>query len=372
MGGQTSRIPLMRPRLPDAEALLPYLRQIDEARWYTNFGPLLRVFEQRLIDILAPGEGEIVCVANGTLGLVLALRARDPAPGALCVMPSWTFEATPAAACMARLVPCFLDVDAETWALDPRTVESWLPEAPGPVAAVVPVSPFGAPVDTAAWDSFAGRTGIPVVIDAAAGFDAMTIGRSPTVISLHATKAFGIGEGGLVASTDRKTITRIRHLSNFGFAKGRQLVGAGVNAKMSEYGAAVGLAALDSWPAKQRSYLRLAETYVELFRATPRIRTAPGFGGGRVQPTCNIDLGRPIAEAVIDELRNSGIEARRWWGRGCHRHGPFADYPRVPLPVTERLGDSVVGLPFFPSLTTVQVRRVHDAVKAAQSANVES
>lgn len=158
----------MRPLLPDAAAMLFYLRRIDDARWYTNFGPLLQEFEQRLTDLLAPGAGEIACVANGTMGLVLALRSRDPAPGALCVMLSWTFEATPAAASMARLVPCFLDVEAETWALDPRSVESWLPEAPGPVAAVVPVSPFGAAVDTAAWDSLFERTGIPVVIDVAA------------------------------------------------------------------------------------------------------------------------------------------------------------------------------------------------------------
>jgi dTDP-4-amino-4,6-dideoxygalactose transaminase len=362
----------MRPRLPDAEALLPYLRRIDDARWYTNFGPLLRLFEQRLSDLLAAGPDEIVCVANGTMGLVLALRSRDPAPGALCVMPSWTFEATPAAACMTGLVPCFLDVDAETWALDPQVVEAWLPEAPGPVGAVVPVSPFGAPIDTAAWDAFSERTGIAVVIDAAAGFDSVTIGRSPTVISLHATKAFGIGEGGLVASTEHLTVTRIRRLSNFGFAPGRQMVGVGVNAKMSEYAAAVGLAALESWPAQRRAYLRLAQTYVGLFRDAPRVRTAPGFAAGQVQPTCNIDLGRPIAEAVIDDLEKSGIEARRWWGRGCHRHGPFARYPRTPLPVTERLGDSVVGLPFYPTLTAYRIRRVHDAVRAALSANGRS
>jgi dTDP-4-amino-4,6-dideoxygalactose transaminase len=287
-------------------------------------------------------------------------------------MPSWTFEATPAAACVAGLVPWYLDVDAESWALDPQMVESWLPEAPGPVAAVTPVSPFGAPVDTGAWDAFTERTGIPVVIDAAAGFDTMTIGHSPTVISLHATKVFGIGEGGLVASTDRQTIARIRRLSNFGLATGRQLISEGLNAKMSEYGAAVGLAALDVWPAKRRRYIELTEIYSGLFQGASRIRIAPGFGGGRVRATCNIDLGMPSTEVVIAELRKCGIEARRWWGRGCHRHGTFAKYPRMPLPITERLGDSVVGLPFFPDLTAVEIRRVHDAVRAAQPEHVVS
>ncbi len=372
MRGVNSQIVLMRPELPDAETLLPYLRQIDSTQVYTNFGPLLHRFEQRLAKALGVQDGQIVCVVNGTSGLTLALKAIDPAPGGLCAMPSWTFEATPAAVCTAGFFPWFLDVDDKTWALNPQMVEAWLPETQGRIAAVVPVSPFGAPVDIAAWDSFSKKTGIPVVIDAAAGFDSITVGRPPTVVSLHATKAFGVGEGGLVACTDQSTIARIRRLSNYGFGAGRQIIAGGFNAKMSEYVAAVGLAALDAWPAKRRLYTELAEVYVNAFKDIPGTNFAPSFSAERVQATCNIDLGAPISEQVIEELRRRGIEARRWWGKGCHRHPAFAHYPRRPLPITERLADSVVGVPFFPSLSETEILRVRDVVCATRSKYLSS
>lgn len=371
MSDVTSPIPLMRPQLPDADALLPYLRGIDVARVYTNFGPLLERFEQRLSEALALEEGQIVCVANGTLALTLALKTFDPAPGALCAMPSWTFAATPAAACTVGLVPWFLDVDGETWALDPEMVKARLREAAGPVAAVVPVSPFGAPVDAAAWDAFSDETGVPVAIDAAAGFDALSVGRSPVVVSLHATKVFSVGEGGLVASRDTKTVARVRRLSNFGFTKGSATATGGINAKLSEYAAAVGLAGLDTWPAKRSAYDAVTRLYTDVFKETAGIRLPAAFGAGRVSSTCNIELGAPMAEHVVRGLRQRGVEARRWWRGGCHRDAAFAHFPRLPLPVTERLGESVVGLPFFPGLGEAQVLRVRDAVNAVLSNHPE-
>ncbi|MEE9139418.1 MAG: DegT/DnrJ/EryC1/StrS family aminotransferase [Alphaproteobacteria bacterium] len=367
MPGDTLTIPLMRPRLPDAEALLPYLREIDRARWYTNFGQLLDRFERRLAETFRVEVGQITCVANGTLGLTLALKALEPAPGALCAMPSWTFAATPGAACAAGLVPWFLDVDEGTWALEPRALKARLREAPGPVAAVVPVSPFGAPVDVAAWQALSEETGLPVAIDAAAAFDSLSIGRSPAVVSLHATKVFGIGEGAMVASTDEGMTARVRRLSNYGFGKGAQVAAPGINAKMSEYAAAVGLAALDAWPAMRRTYVELTQAYGAAFDAAEGISMAPSFGAGRVSSTCNVDLGAPVADEVITRLSARGIETRRWWGRGCHRYPAFADFPRTALPVTERLADSIIGLPFFPGLTEPEVMQVRDAVCAALS-----
>jgi dTDP-4-amino-4,6-dideoxygalactose transaminase len=140
----------------------------------------------------------VTTVANATLGLMATLAALDPLPGALCAVPAWTFIATPQAALIAGLTLWFLDVHPETWALDPAAVELALEQAPGPVAAVMPVLPFGRPCDLAGWSAFRARTGVPVVIDAAAGFDALDPGDLPCVVSLHATKALGCGEGGFL------------------------------------------------------------------------------------------------------------------------------------------------------------------------------
>ena len=106
----------------------------------------------------------------------------------------------------------------------------------------MPVAPFGAPFNIEEWDEFHRVTGIPVVIDAAAGFDTASAGLSPVMISLHATKAMGIGEGGLILCRDNNLAEQIRAARNFGFLGERVAEIPGMNAKLSEYGAAVGLA----------------------------------------------------------------------------------------------------------------------------------
>ena len=112
---------LFRPRLPPASAILPYLKAIDSARWYSNSGPLVSSLKERLADYFGVPAGGVVTVANGTLGLELALQAVGARPGTLCMMPSWTFAATPAAAIRAGLTPWFVDVDAASWALSRRS-----------------------------------------------------------------------------------------------------------------------------------------------------------------------------------------------------------------------------------------------------------
>ena len=193
-------MPVAKPRLPLATEILPYLRRIDQTRWYSNSGPLLEEFEARLAA--HAGGGSVAAVANATVGLTLALLASEVAPGSLCMVPAWTFAATGHAIELAGLVPWIVDVDAKSWALEPDAARELLRDAPGPVEAVMPVSPFGRPIDFAGWESFREQTGIAVAIDAAAAFDSIRPANVPAVVSLHATKVLGTGEGGFVISND--------------------------------------------------------------------------------------------------------------------------------------------------------------------------
>jgi len=229
-------------------------------------------------------------------------------------------------------------------------------------AAVIPVSPFGAGIDRAEWDRFTAKTGIPVVIDAAAGFDSLVPGPTPSVISLHATKLLSTGEGGAVICTDEAFIARVRQLANFGFEPVRRITRPGFNAKMSEYGAAVGLADLDGWQGKRRRIATRALAYRALLGGHKGIALAPGFGGEKVQPTCNVKLRARRADALVEWLTKRGIGARKWWGNGCHRQPAFARSPRTALPVTEELADTVVGLPFFADLARRDIANIAAAV----------
>lgn len=361
--GAAITTPVAKPLLPAADAILPHLRRLDANRWYSNGGPLQLEFESGLSA--AAGGAGVTTVANATVGLALALMAQEAPSGSLCMMPAWSFAASAHAARMAGLVPWLVDVDPESWALQPDAAAALLGTAPGPVGAVMPVMPFGSPMDPAAWDGFRNATGVAVAIDAAAAFDTIRASAVPSVVSLHATKILGIGEGGFVASNDSALIDDIRRRSNFGFWHSREAAVPAFNGKISEYASAVGLAALDAWPQTRAAFQRVAAAYRAAFAACPDVAFQAGFGEGWVSCTVIVRLPEGTLPCVMSALAEAGIGMRRWWGGGLHRHGAFHDCPRTALPVTERLVGTVVGLPCWADLPDAVVGRIADLVRAA-------
>jgi dTDP-4-amino-4,6-dideoxygalactose transaminase len=358
--------PVGRPLLPDAAALAPYLKEIDANRYYSNYGPLVQRFQERLTAAtrFIGGAGVAVTCANATLGLTAALIAQGVRTGDLCLMPSWTFVASPLAARLAGMIPYFADVDEDDWTLSPAAAERAIAAAPGPVGAVMVVAPFGRPVDAAAWDDFARTARLPVVIDAAAGFDAVEVGRAAVVVSLHATKVFGVGEGGFVASTDRALIGSIARSCNFGFLGSRETRVPAFNAKMSELHAAVGLAGFDRWPQTRGDFQRVAAAYRRHLAELP-VTLIDGIGQRWVAATCVVRFAGAAAAAIATRLAEAGIETRSWWNLGCHREALFAEAPRTDLPVTEALAASTLGLPCYSDLADDHIAAICGAIRQA-------
>jgi dTDP-4-amino-4,6-dideoxygalactose transaminase len=357
------RIPVAKPRLPSAEAILPYLRQIDASRWYSNGGPLNAMLQERLQS--HTGARHVVCGANGTLGLALALLAQGVRRTSLCLVPAWTFAASAHAAMLAGLVPWLVDVDPKTHQLTPGAVKALLPKAPGPVGAVMPVMPFGSPMDAAAWDAFKAETGLAVVIDAAAGFDTVRASHVPTVVSLHATKVLGIGEGCLVASNDTALIERVVQLANFGFWNTREALVPALNAKLSEYGAAVGLAAIADWPRTRADFVRVGNDYRRLLPQAAGVEVQTGFAQAWIASTVMVSLPAGTMAQTLAALSEAGIGVRRWWGGGLHRHAAFATCPRTALPITDLLVETQLGLPCWPDLPDEQIGYICRTIAAA-------
>lgn len=362
-------LPVAAPCMPRTEHLLPYLESIEASGWYSNFGPLVRRFEARLAERFRPGV-EVVTVANGTLALALALNALDLPPGALCALPAWTFVATAHAVRMAGLTPWFVDADPVTGALTPSGLSEALPRAPGPVGAVIPVSVMGRPLDAEAWAAFRAGSGIPVILDAAAGFDSAVIAPVPVMVSLHATKSLGIGEGAFIATRDPAFASRLRGLTNFAFQGDRVSRERASNAKLSEYAAAVGLAALDHWPETRARYLEVALRLRDALQPDARIRLQDGWGRDWVSSTCLVQLPDGRADDVAETLSALGIETRRWWGEGCHRSPAFADCPVDRLVETDRLSAACLGIPFFSAMDGGQIARLADGLATALGRNV--
>lgn len=360
------RIPLLVAQLPDTDALIPYLRQIDGNRWYTNFGPLVQQLEQRFAASFAPTSlaPTAITASNGTAGLELALCALELMQGARVLLPALTFVATATSVIRAGYRPLIGDVDADTWLLTPETARAYA--ARHRVDAVMPVATFGNPQDVEAWDQFVQDTGIPVIIDAAGAFGNQRVGRRCHVVfSLHATKALAAGEGGMVVSYDQQLTSRVRRLSNFGIdlERGSQVFVAGENGKLSEYHAAVAHAALDQWPvvverrrAVQARYQHILQQHCPTLRMQRRADNGiypilvgllpPGYRARELQPA----------------LLARGIETRQWYCPTLDRHPAFASFAVGPLPVAHELAERLIGLPFFVDIEEAQMQRVAQAL----------
>ncbi len=358
-----------RPFMPTAQAITPYLSKIDQSGWYSNFGPLLTAMEQRLAARFETPVA-LATVANGTQALTLALMASRAPQGTLCAVPSWTFVATLHAVATAGMIPWMVDVDPQTWMMDPTALKAQLADAPGPVGAVIPVGAYGTIPDLAAWAAFREDTGLPVIADCAAGFDACRRAEVPVMVSLHATKSLGVGEGGFIASTDEALIQRIRETTSYGFRGSRESMFPATNAKLSEYAAAVGMASLDAWPSTRLRYAAVARLLRMALTDAPQVRFQPGWGLDWVSSTCIVRVPDGAADRVEAHLKSQGIDTRRWWGHGCHASPAFSNLPRQPLPHTAALAGSVLGLPYYADMSLGEVDRLACAVLAAVKAEL--
>lgn len=354
-------VEVLRPLLPTAEDIFPYLKRIDETRWYSNFGPLEHELRGRLASHFGVATEHAVTASNATSGMIAVLRALGVPRDSYCLVPAWTFVATPAAAIAAEMTPYFLDVEESTWALDPERVKQQLTKIKGVIGAVMVVAPFGKPVDIAAWDRFTAETSIPVVIDAASGFDCFRnaqFGKTAVVVSMHATKVLGVGEGAVILSKDAALLQHVQEQTNFGYYT-RRIANPGINSKMSEYVAAVAHAALDLWPTRRAQWLEtMAACRKVLDPVIEKHRLLLWFPDGAVTTTCNLLLPTPTADAVISQLQVRGIKARQWWDKGCYVQPAYMKYPTMDLPISKKLGASMVSLPFYIDIPHAQLAHV--------------
>lgn len=349
---------------------MPYLRRIDTTRVYTNWGPLALEFEERLNKRFSLPVGGVVSAGSGTSALtaaILAAAGRAAGGRRVAIVPAFTFVATATAAELCGYTVRIADVDPETWQLDAEEVAARtdLDE----VGVVVPVAPFGRPVPQEAWLEFRERTGIPVVVDGAAMFEAATdqteqaLGRLPVAMSFHATKAFATGEGGCVASTEIRLNERACQALNFGFYERRDSATPSLNGKLSEYHAAVGLAELDGWTEKRDQLESVVALYVDAFAnvgLVDRLVSPPTVGLSYMLFRAD-DITE--SESVRRILRARGIDYRLWYGGGVHEHTHFAGAGHGRLDTAEALAARLIGLPTAPDLAAAEVRRIAEAAR---------
>ncbi len=367
----TSPITVTQPHLPPLEEFLPYLEQIWDSRILTNGGPFHRQLETELARYL--GVPYVCLFTNATVALVTALQALRIS-GEVITTP-YSFVATAHSLLWNGIQPVFVDIDPNTFNLDPAKIEAAITTE---TTAIMPVHCYGRPCDTEAIQAIADNYNLKVIYDAAHAFGVQRQGQSVlnagdlSILSFHATKVFNTFEGGAIICQDLRTKQHIDHLKNFGYVNEVTVVAAGINGKMSEFNAALGLVQLKHMPSVLERRAQIDALYrsrlcklkgIEIPEWPAQDLVNWSYFPIRVKP--EFPLSR---DALYAELKNQGIAGRRYFYPLISEFPMYRNLPSAlpsVLPHAIEASREVICLPQYPGLSDADIHRVCEMIQQA-------
>ncbi|APG45520.1 DegT/DnrJ/EryC1/StrS family aminotransferase [Phaeobacter porticola] len=320
------------PEIPAADRWLPYTEEATAANWHTNFGPTSKRFEQKLHALYGHADETVIATSSATAGLSACLIANGISGPVLC--PAFTFQATACAILGAACTPVIIDVDPTNGVVSPECLQQALIET-GAKAAIV-LAPYGIQTDFATHAEICAKRGAILIIDNAAGLGVDRRGLSPVpygnhvseVFSLHATKPFGIGEGGAIFAAPGLD-GAIRSAINFGL---QTHTGAGhdatprwgINGKLSEVMAAIGMAVSEDMGARVALRQAMAREWITALGDTGChiFNTELAKAPWQVFPILLPDESRVLQ--FSEKMQGLGVEIRRYYQPSLGRCGGMA------------------------------------------------
>ena len=361
-----------RPNIGDRSRLIARINDILDRRWLTNHGPYVREFEDRIEEEL--GVRHCIGVCNGTIGLELAIRALD-LEGEV-ILPSFTFVATAHALRWHGITPVFCDINPETYTIDPDEVRQLItPET----SAILGVHLWGHSCEVDQLQELANRFNLKLLFDAAHAFGCSYQGQmiggfgDAEVFSFHATKYLNAFEGGAITTNSDELAERIRRLHNFGYNAENDVEHVGVNGKMTEVSAAMGITSLESMDEFIDVNYRHYRTYESELQNVPGITLIPyDDREARNYQYVVIKVDEEVAGISRDrlqlELQRHNVLARRYFQPGCHQVEPYkSECPEAANRLTnsESLSGSVLALPTGTSVATEDIKMICAVIKDA-------
>ncbi len=359
-----------RPNVGDRDRLIARIDDLLNRRWLTNNGPYVQELERRIADLA--GVKHCIATCNATVALQIVARAAELAGEV--IVPSFTFVATAHALQWVGITPIFCDVEPAGPNVDPAAVEDAITPA---TTGIVGVHVWGKPCDVDALRDIARRHRLRLIFDAAHAFGCSYRGcmvgslGDAEVFSFHATKYLNAFEGGAIVTDDDDIAARAALLRNFGFATYDEVVSPGINGKMTEICAAMGLTSIESMD-------RFIQINYENYRCYGReLHGIPGITLVSYDETeqnnyhyvvvevdeQTVGLGRNDLQTI---LWAENVLARRYFYPGCHQMEPYRSQPRyanLSLPNTERLAARVLSLPNGSAVTPKDVTEICQIIR---------
>ncbi len=345
-----------QPSLPPLDEFMPYLAEIWDTKILTNGGPFHQRLEAALCEYL--GVKHLSLFSNGTIALVTALQTLRV--GGEVITTPYSFVATAHSLLWNGIKPVFVDVDPDTLNMDPARIEAAITPQ---TTAIMPVHCYGHPCDVDAIQKIADNYNLKVIYDAAHAFGVQCHCGSVlnhgdlSVLSFHATKVFNTFEGGAIVCPDAKTKQRIDHLKNFGFVDEVTVVAPGINGKMNEFSAALGLLQLK----RIDETIRMRQAVDARYRAG--LAEVKGIhclasSGEIVQNYAYFPIlvkpDYPLSrDALYAKLQQHGIYGRRYFYpliSNFPMYRGMSSAARANLPVANRAADEVLCLPMYQAL----------------------
>lgn len=362
---------ITRPLLPDLNLVQEKLATIWAAKFLTNGGPQHQQLEKKLVETLRVPY--LSLFNNGTNALLTASQSLRLS-GEVITTP-FTFAATPHSLVWNNITPVFADIDPVTMNLDPSKIEALITNR---TTGILGVHVYGTPCDVQGIQKVADKYGLKVMYDAAHAFgvtiNGVGIGNfgDMVMLSFHATKLYHTVEGGALMYRDPNLKQRIEQLKNFGIKNEEEVIMPGLNGKMNEVQAAIGLVVLDCVEEERRKRAIIAATYDEMFGKAEGISFLPQLSG--VTPNYQYYVIR-VDEAVFgcsrdyiyNELKKYNVFARKYFYPLC---SDYACYRMLPssnpanLPVAQKASHEVLSMPFYGTLTLEEAEQISRMVLA--------
>ena len=363
-------IQFIRPNIPPISEWSQYIEISYKEGRYTNFGPVHNLLEKRLTEKYGRNGREAVLVSSGTAGLTAALMGLGIR--GKVVIPSFTYAATAQALLLAGCTPVFCDIDPERWELSETSLVEVLRKEK--VSAIMPVRSYGFARDFSWLERIGELHHIPVVFDSAAALGGTLHAGIPVgnqgqmeIFSLHATKVFGVGEGGVILCPSA-IAQRIRKVIAFGLSE-EDVIYPGFNGKMSEFSAAIGMAVLrkiDTFVANRQAY---ANKYQVAFapleeRGWIRLPYDPGRCPYQAFPIY-IQVEGTESAVLLQKAKQKGLELKRYYFPAIHKTREFSKYAENSaglLKHTEQIAGRILCLPLYSTMEDSLIERVVEII----------